>query len=99
MSELIYTPLDGAALVELLAKNGIEAQLIGSLGRGENSTHDIDLFLPNSKLRKRRQLRGKLISILVPGAEIEETDWGGWFFHNSKFGNVDIFFSIRDFDY
>lgn len=74
-----------------------KAVLIGSFGKGaEMSNHDIDILLPNFKKTKR--LKEKL-TILLLAKEIEDTDWGGWYFKNTFFGDVDVFFNTKEFDY
>lgn len=82
-----------------------EAKLIGSFSKGANhSEKDIDIYLPNffpvginNKMRANK-LKNK-IALLLDCLEVENTDWGGWFFHKTIFGNVDIFFDISNFDY
>jgi predicted nucleotidyltransferase len=72
------------------------AVLIGSLATGKESDNDIDILLPCKKLTNR--LKRKLIKLY--GAETHSTtDWGGLFLHNTYFGNIDIFFTTKNFDY
>ena len=92
-----YTEKDGLDLIYFLKKTGFpKAQLIGSLGKGKTSTHDIDVLLPKSK--KTARLKKKLTFLLEP-KKVSHTDWGGLYFHDSHFGDVDIFFTTKDFDY
>lgn len=93
-----YTPRDGKIVEYFFRKNGFPtAKLIGSLGRGKNSNNDIDILLPYAK--NTLQLRQKLIYLLEPKKDFVDTDWGGLFFYDTFFGNVDIFFTTKDFDY
>lgn len=93
-----YTPEKGADLVYLFQKTGFpDAKLIGSLGRGKESNNDIDILLPGR--RKTVSLVNKLKFILEPKGKVVPTDWGGLYFYNTHFGNVDIFFTTKDFDY
>ena len=74
-----------------------KAELIGSFGKGaKKSKHDIDILLPD--IRKTNKLKEKISTILC-SEEIEDTDWGGWYFKNTFFGDVDIFFNTKGFDY
>lgn len=88
-----------------------DAKLIGSFGKGaEQSEKDIDIYLPNffppawhdSKAEGTKMRAWKTrekIKHLIEAEKVEITDWGGWFYTNSIFGNVDIFFDITQFDY
>lgn len=106
----LHTKKDAENLLYLLKKSGFsDARLIGSFGKNaEQSMHDIDVLLPNYKKTKR--LENKLTFLLEPKASIRSngtyaengvtyTDWGGIYFHNTYFGDVDVFFSTKDFDY
>ncbi len=74
-----------------------EAKLIGSFGKGKTeSMKDIDIFLPNSSPHESLK---KTIKSDIEADSVEITDWDGWFFHNSVFGNVDVFFDISEFDH
>lgn len=93
-----YTPKDGQVLEYFFKKNGFpHARLIGSLGRGKKSNNDIDILLPDEK--NTLKLRKKLCHLLEPKKDFVDTDWGGLFFYDTFFGDVDIFFSTKDFDY
>jgi hypothetical protein len=73
-----------------------DAKLIGSFGKGEKtSMHDIDVYLP---LHKTSELKQKLI-VLLKSDKAEDTDWDGWYFSDTLYGNVDVFFSTDKFDY
>ena len=88
-----------------------EAKLIGAFGKGaEQSQKDIDIYLPNffppawhdsnsdgTKMRAWK-LKEK-IKNLLDAREVETTDWNGWFYYDTVFGNVDVFFDITEFDY
>lgn len=82
-----------------------DAVLIGSFSKGAlYSNKDIDIYLPKFLPTgidinyRTNKLKAKLI-YLLDAESVELTDWGGWFFHNTIFGNVDVFFNIDDFDY
>lgn len=91
-----YSFEDGAAVVLFLQENGFEkAELIGSLSKTGYSDKDIDILIPNGSLEDKV----RLTEILMTGGIVEETDWGGIYFYDTKFGNVDIFFTTEDFDY
>jgi hypothetical protein len=42
---------------------------------------------------------GKVVMKLLEAKSYEKTDWGGYYFHDTFFGDIDIFFSTKDFDY
>lgn len=107
---MIHTIKDAEALIFFLKKTGFpEVKLIGSFAKGETeSIHDIDILLEGYKLNP--SLEDQLIYLLEPqpceradgtfaDKGITYTDWGGLYLHNTFFGNIDIFFSIEDFDY
>lgn len=72
-----------------------DAKLIGSFGRGVESDHDIDVLIPDC----RRTVRFvSNISSLLEAKSYEYTDWGGVFFHDTFFGDVDIFFTTKNFN-
>lgn len=85
-----------------------DAKLIGSLGRGcSESKNDIDIYIPDyveskpitirSGMRKVK-MKNKILTLL-DAHSYESTDWGGYFLHNTIFGNIDVFFDIKNFDY
>lgn len=96
---MIHTRQMASDAIEKLWKHGFcHIMLIGSLGKGaDTSEHDIDILIPHYK--KSKILKQKLEKILKPKGKIELTDWGGYYFNDTIYGNVDIFFSIQDFDY
>lgn len=81
-----------------------DAVLIGAFAKEKiESEHDIDIYLPNMFKKgfanwMRRIKYGKKIQNAIDAEKYESTDWGGYFFHNSIFGNVDVFFDISEFD-
>ena len=93
--ELKYSREHGEAVVSFLQKNGFNPELIGSLAKIGFSNHDIDIYVRNSGKREDRE---KLIELFT-GGTVDETDWGGMYFNDTEFGDVDIFFSIDGFDY
>lgn len=93
---MIYTPKYGRFVVNVLKNLGFNtARLIGSLSRGKNSKHDIDILL---KGLKRSYVLRKKLGRLLHSESFEYTDWGGIYFKNTIFGDVDIFFSTKGFD-
>lgn len=91
-----YTEEDGVAVVLLLHEYGFQnCELIGSLSREGVSNNDIDIYIPNGSLADKEVLK----NILMTSGVVEETDWGGIFFTDTQFGNVDIFFDKSEFDY
>ena len=106
MEEKIHTRKDAEYCLWYIKKYVCkDAKLIGGFGKGaEQSKKDIDIFLPNffpqgvCKEMRAAKLRSR-ISFLLDAERVETTDWGGWFYHNTIFGNVDIFFNIDDLDY
>jgi hypothetical protein len=73
------------------------ARLIGSFGKGaESSMKDIDIHIIDAKPINRNK---QMFFDLLDAKGVEDTDWGGWFFHDTIFGNVDVFFDISEFDY
>lgn len=94
----IHTKLQAECLLHLLNKTiSDKIKLIGSFGRGtEMSEHDIDVYIPNK--RKTINLKHKLIHLL-DAREVVDTDWGGWYFYDTFYGDVDVFFTTKDFDY
>ena len=92
-----HTRCAAECLLHLLRKTVSEdASLIGSFGRGaETSEHDIDVLVPGA--RRTVRLRNK-ITHLLDADRVTDTDWGGWYFHDTFYGDVDVFFSTKDFD-
>ena len=85
LTKRVYTPKDGEALISYLFLNGVKAELIGSLSRGKDSLHDIDVLVDPAYCAKMHEL-------LSPAREVIPTDWGGLYFRESPFGDVDVFF-------
>lgn len=94
----VHTKKDATCLLHLLRKTISEkVELIGSFGKGSiQSSHDIDVLIPDK--RRTNGLKNKLMNLL-DAQSVEDTDWGGWYFYNTFYGNVDVFFSTKDFDY
>lgn len=104
--ELLHTEKDAQYCLWYIRKYICEdAKIVGSFSKGaKQSMKDIDIYLPNffpkgiAVWMRAIKLRNK-ISFLLEAESVEVTDWGGWFFHNTAFGNVDIFFDVNNFDY
>lgn len=94
---MIHTLHMANDVINLLHISGFtDAKLIGSFGKGNiESNHDIDVLLNE---QKTEELENKLKNLFRP-THIEYTDWGGIYYHNTQFGNIDIFFSTKKFDY
>lgn len=95
---MIHTREDALMLLQLLRETiSPNAELIGSFGKGvQSSEHDIDIYIHDKE--KSFLLKQELINLLNP-SKVEDTDWDGWYFHDTSYGDVDIFFSIKDFDF
>lgn len=93
--EFRYSKVDGDVVVAFLEQNGFTVELIGSLAKIGFSNHDIDIHVKNSGTREDRD---KLKQLFLT-SEIDETDWGGIYFTNTQFGDIDLFFSLDGFDY
>ncbi len=94
-----YTQKDGQTVLFFFKKTvSPHAELIGSLAKGKESDHDIDIHLPETKRKDRRV---KDIKRLLEAERYELTDWGGVFFYNTFFGDIDVFFkgNTNGFDY
>lgn len=91
-----YSQEDGIAVVAFLEQHGFKAELIGSLAKIGFSNHDIDIHVKDSGTREDRD---KLKELLLRSGMMDETDWGGLYFSDTQFGDVDIFFYIHEFDY
>jgi hypothetical protein len=73
-----------------LGRQGIDVVLIGSVGAGRASAHDIDILVlrPGSTLQTRRQL----LAFFQPFKYCDITDWRGYFVRGTRFGTVEVFF-------
>lgn len=90
-----YLTEDGLAVAAFLKQHGFDAELIGSLSKIGFSNHDIDIYVRHSGTKEDRE---KLTSLFVTSKPVDQTDWGGLYFTDTQFGDVDIFFSIDEFD-
>ena len=87
---MIHTVKMAAAALSFIKSNFDDtAVLIGSLSKGEESNHDIDVLIAGRK--RDIETRDRLIILLHP-TEFEYTDWGGIYFSNTLWGDIDIFF-------
>lgn len=94
----IHTLDDAKQVLNILHKNvSINSSLIGGFGKGKlASKHDIDVLIPDKEFND--ELKSKIFKLLN-AESVEDTDWGGWYFNNTDFGDVDIFYTTEDFDY
>lgn len=93
---MIHTPQLAEKLLSLLKEIDSEARLLGSLAEGKSSSHDIDVLFPS--VNRTPELKETLTAALVP-ERVVETDWEGFYFFNTIFGDVDIFFDTSEFTY
>ena len=94
-----YTVEIGNEVIRLLQANGYKkARLIGSLGAGKESDHDIDILIPlrNKKTKSRCAIA---LAKLLKAEKYCGQDWSGAYYTKTIFGDVDLFFSTKDFDY
>jgi hypothetical protein len=98
LNERLHTKTDAENVINLIKKNiSDEAVLIGGFGKGKKtSEHDIDILIPDRKFND--ELKNKLFNLLN-AESVEDTDWGGWYFNNTNFGDIDIFYTTSEFDY
>lgn len=95
----IHTKKDAEFLMFLLKKLGFETRLIGGFGKGkETSEHDIDILITGFPSFTKRNF-AKCMSKILEAEFYEYTDMKSWYFHNTYFGDVDVFFSTNHFDY
>lgn len=73
-----------------LARLGIDVVLIGSVGAGKASTHDIDILVLRPP--STPQMRKLLLTYFQPFSSYDITDWRGYFIRGTRFGSVDVFF-------
>ncbi|MGP8125739.1 MAG: hypothetical protein ACLQEQ_07770 [Nitrososphaerales archaeon] len=73
-----------------LALLGIDVALIGSVGAGRASAHDIDILVlrPESTPQARRQI----LTFFQPFTSCDITDWRGYFIRGTRFGAVEVYF-------
>ena len=100
MEERLHTKKDAEYCLWYICKHIYpKARLIGSFGKGaETSMKDIDIHIMMDK-KKPTDRDKRIFTKMLDAKSVEETDWGGWFFHDTAFGNVDIFFDVSEFDY
>jgi len=98
LNEKLHTKKDADLVLNLIRDNiSKESTLIGGFGKGKKtSQHDIDILIPNKKFNLTLK---KKLKELLNAESVEDTDWGGWYFNNTDFGDIDIFHSTKDFDY
>lgn len=98
LNERLHSKEDAESALKVIHKNISKAAiLIGGFGKGKTSSeHDIDILIPDKKFTV--DLRDRLLKLLN-AESVEDTDWGGWYFNSTDFGDVDIFYTTEDFDY
>lgn len=102
-SKSIHTRQEALSLIGLLKQHlpQNDYKLIGSLSKDKLiSMNDVDVHIILGENSSKNIFLKKLLEKLLEPESIENTDWGGWYFHKTKeFGNVDFFFDIDKFDY
>lgn len=97
----LHTKNDAEFLIFFLHKMGFsDAKLIGGFGKGkETSEHDIDVLIKILPSPVNMINFSENMKELLDADSFEYTDMKSWYFHNTFFGDVDIFFSTEHFDY
>lgn len=100
MAKKIHTKKDAEYCLWYFKKHiYANCELIGSFGKGtDQSLNDIDIYFNMNGKKPIEKYKTKFAKMLN-ATSVDDTDWGGWFFHNTVFGNVDVFFDITEFDY
>lgn len=94
-----YTYKDAKLVSEFISKIlETEVIIIGSIGKGLQSTNDIDLYIPG--IESSYEIV-RFIYDCIKAKGVITTDWGGSYFIDTLFGDIDIFFkgNIDKFDY
>lgn len=79
----------------LLASNGIVVHIVGSVWMDGEGKKDIDFIL--CSVKSSESLRRKMRGILQP-KYTSTTDWKGWFFYGTKWGDLDFFFEDNPYE-
>lgn len=97
---MTHTKRDAEILVFFLKKMSFEdVKLLNSFSKGvETSEHDIDILFPYKKRFNTIDF-ANWMKELLDAQSFEKTDMGSWYFHNTFFGNVDMFCNTEIFDY
>jgi len=98
ITEKLHTKKDADNALDIIHKNiSKKATLIGGFGKGKKtSDHDIDILIPDVNFNK--SFKEKMTKLLN-AKSVEDTDWGGLYFNDTDYGDVDIFYTTKDFDY
>jgi len=96
IKEELHTLEDAKTVLSLIRNNiSNQATLIGGFGKGKTtSMHDIDILIPDKDVSIEKDMMK-----LLNAESVEGTDWGGLYFNNTPYGDVDIFFTTEDFDF
>lgn len=97
-NEKLHTIDDAESVLNIIQRHiSKNASLIGGFGKGKKtSEHDIDILIPDVKFDEK--FKQEIIKLLN-AESVEDTDWGGLYFNNTDYGDVDIFYTTEDFDY
>lgn len=98
LNKKLHTINDANNVLNIIHKNiSKNATLIGGFGKGKTtSMHDIDILIPDVDFDE--VFKEKIVNLLN-AKSVESTDWGGLYFNDTDFGDVDIFYTTEDFDY
>ncbi len=100
-----YTKIIGEEVIWFLkshyGESVEEAKLIGSLAKKGYSNNDIDIYIPRifpkGGVSEKQFIED--LKIKLEAKSVIETDWGGYYFKDTHYGDVDIFFDISKFDF
>lgn len=98
VNEKLHTLKDANTVLEIFQQNiSNKSTLLGGFSKGkETSDHDIDILVPDLEFNEELKLK---IFKLLNAKSVEDTDWGGWYFNDTDYGDVDVFYTTEDFDY
>jgi predicted nucleotidyltransferase len=98
LNERLHTKQDAEKVLSIIHQHiSKNASLIGGFGKGnETSEHDIDILITDVEFNE--EFKQKMIKLLN-AESVEDTNWGGLYFNNTNYGDVDVFYTTEDFDY
>ncbi len=97
-TKIKYTIEHANEVLNVLKRNNIKAITIGSIARSGHSYNDIDILILNMGESITDTIEKVLINIFKP-YKTERTDWNGLYLYYTEYGNIDVFFTTKDFDY
>jgi hypothetical protein len=91
----VYTKEDADRVVGFLLKYNLRSIVIGSLALGRTSTHDIDILVEcTDDDREDKMIRVGSLKDILGASELIVTDWPSYYFKDTIFGDIDIFFEM-----